>query len=91
MKGLDLRCKGYVEIKNCQQTETVELENTRVWFTNVFIGRYFNQFIRGEMNKDILKRVIINGLTGSSWVPKLFSKLQVIITDKNTFKNVMAG
>ena len=85
MRGLNLKCKGYIEIKNYQQTETIELENIRVWLTNVFIGRCFNQFIRGEMKKDILKRVIVNKLTGSSWVFKRFNKLQVIITDKNTF------
>lgn len=58
--------QGYADLKNYQQTEVVELENTRVWLTKFFVGRYFNQFIRGEINRDILKRVIINGSTGSS-------------------------
>ena len=88
---VEFKMQGYVEIKNYQRAETVELENFRVWLTNVFVGQYFNQFIRSEMKKDILKRVIVNGLTGSSWLFKRFSKWQVIITDKNTFKNVMAG
>ena len=83
--------QGYFELKNHQQTEIVELENTRVWLTNVFIGRYFNEFIRSEMKKDILKRVIINGSTGSSWLFKHFSKLQFIVTDKSTFKNVLSS
>ena len=47
--------------------------------------------MRGEMKKDILKWVIVDGRTGSSWVFKRFNKLQVTITDKNTFENVMAG
>ena len=83
--------QGYVELINYQQTETEELENIRVWLTNVFIGRYFNQYIRGEMKKDIWKRVIINGATSSSWIFKRFNKLQVIVTDRMSFKNVMSG
>ena len=83
--------QGYVELINYQQTETEELENIRVWLTNVFIGRYFNQYIGGEMKKDIWKRVIINGATSSSWIFKRFNKLQVIVTDRMSFKNVMSG
>ena len=65
-----IKMQGYIEIKNYQRIETVELENIRVWLTNVFVDQCFNQFIRGEMKKDILKRIIVNGLTGSSWVFK---------------------
>lgn len=89
--GKDFKMQGYVELINYQQTETEELENIRVWLTNVFIGRYFNQYIRGEMKKDIWKRVIINGATSSSWIFKRFNKFQVIATDRMTFKNVMSG
>ena len=64
------KMQEFVEIKNYQQTERVESENIRVWLTNVFVRRYINQFIRGEMKKDILKRVIVNGLTESSWLFK---------------------
>ena len=35
---------------------------------------------------DILKRVTINGSTGSRWLFKRFNKLQVIVTDKSTLK-----
>ena len=82
--------QGYFELKNYQQTEAAELENTRVWLTNVFFGRYFNEFIRNEMKKYILKRVIINGSTGSSWLFKRFNKLQVIVTDKSTCNDILA-
>lgn len=83
--------QGYVELKNYQQTETVELENTRVWLTNVSIACYFNQYIRSEMKKDILKRVIINGSTGSSSIFKRFNKVPVIVFDGTSFKNIMSG
>ena len=43
--------QGYVELINYQQTEVVNLENTRVWLKNVFQGCYFNAYIRGEIKK----------------------------------------
>ena len=43
------------------------------------------------MNKDVLKRVIINGSTGSSWLFKRFNKLQVIVTDKSVLKNILSS
>ena len=87
--GKELKTQGF-ELKNYQQTEAAELENTRVWLTNVFVGRYFNEFIRNEMKKYILKRIIINGPTGSSWLFKRFNKLQVIVTDKSTCNDILA-
>lgn len=71
-----------IEFKNYQQTEIVELENARIRLTNVFVGKHFNEFIRDEMKKYILKRVTLNGSTGSSCLFKQFNKLQVIATDK---------
>ena len=32
------KMQGYIKIKNYQRTEMVELENIRVWLTNVFVG-----------------------------------------------------
>ena len=83
--------QGYVELINYQRTELIEPENTRVWLTNVIVGRYFNECIRDEMKIYILKRVIVNGSTGSSWLFKHFNKLQVIVTDKTSVKNVSSG
>ena len=86
----ELKMQGYFELKNYQQTEPAELENTRVWLTNVFTGRYFNDIVRNETKKDILNRVIINGSTGSSWLFKRFNKLQVIVIDKSKLKDILA-
>ena len=83
--------QGYVELMNYQQTEIVNLENTRMWLTNVFQGYHFTPYIRGEIKKEILKRILINGATGSSWIFKRFNKLQIIVTDKTCFKNIMSG
>ena len=69
----------------------VELENTRVWLTNVSVGRYFNEFIRNEMKKDILKRVIINESTEGSWLFKRFNKPQVNLTDNTEQRDILSG
>ena len=87
----EFKMQGYAEIKNYQQTEIVQLQNIRVWLTNAFIGRYFNDFVRGSVKEYILKRVIINGSTCSSWLFNQFNKLQVIVTTKTAFKNIMSG
>ena len=82
----------YVELINYKQTEIVNVENTRVWLTNVFKGCHFNPYIRREIKKkEILKRIIVNGATGSSWIFKTFNKLQIIVTDKTICKNIMPG
>ena len=43
------------------------------------------------MKKDILKRVIINGLTGTSWLFKRFNKLQVNVTDNSKQRDIFSG
>ena len=43
-----LKVQDYFKLRNYQQTETVVLENTRVWLMNVYTGRYFNEFMRGK-------------------------------------------
>ena len=83
--------QGFIELINYQRTELIEPENTRVWLTNVIVGRYFNEFITDEMKIYFLKRVIVNGSTGSNWLFKHFNKLQVIVTDKTSVKNVSSG
>ena len=64
----EMKFQRYFELKNYQQTKIIEIENTRVWLTNVYVSKLFNRFVRGQTKEDILKRVIINGSTGSSWL-----------------------
>ena len=45
----------------------VELTASRIWLTNVYKGVYFNDFIKANQANVIKKRIIVNGLTGSSW------------------------
>ena len=83
--------QGYFKLKNYQRTEPIELENTRVWLTNVFVEKCFSELIRNEMKNDILKRIIISGSTGSSWLFRQFNKLQVNVTDNSEQRDIFSG
>ena len=56
--------------------------------TDVFAGKYFNENIKGEIRKNFLKRVIKNGMTGSSWQFKCFENFLIIVTDINQVKSL---
>ena len=43
------------------------LKNTRYWTTDPIETKSFNDFVYFNVRESILKRVISNGLTGSSW------------------------
>ena len=85
--GSEMKIQRYFELKNYEQTEIAKIENARVWLTNVYGEKYFNRFVRGQIKEDILKTVIINCTTGSTWLFKWFNKLQIIVTDKTSFSN----
>lgn len=40
VRGKEFKMQSYFELKYYQQTEIVELENRRIWLTNVFVWRY---------------------------------------------------
>ena len=90
-KSKENQIQAYFELKNYQRPEFIDTENTRVWLTNVVIGRFFNDFIRNAMEEDILKRIILNSSSGSSSLFKRFNKLQVIVTDKSNIKNIFSS
>ena len=57
------------------------LLNTRYWTAETYNSIYFNDFIFYALRQDILKRVIINTMSGSSWYFKRFVYLAVKILD----------
>ena len=57
--------QGYMELVNYQPSKIIELESKRVWLTDVFTCKFFNKYVRGKMKNDFLKRIIVNGMTGS--------------------------
>ena len=76
-QNLLYKFQWYFETIN-QQREP-ERTGKRVWLTNVFRFRHFNQFVRGEIKDEIIKRVIANGQTGSSWYFKRFNRINIIV------------
>ena len=76
--------QGYFEIIN-QQREP-ERTDKRVWLTNVFCFKHFNQFVRGEIKDEIIKGVIANGQTGSSWYFKRFNRINIVVPLLNKLK-----
>ena len=83
--------QGYIELVNYLPSEIIELESKRVWLTDVFTGRYFNQYINGEMKSNFLKRVIVIGATGSSWQFKRFDRILVIVTDIDQVNSLLSS
>ena len=76
-RNLLYKFQGYFDIIN-RQTDHEHTEK-RVWLTNVFRFNHFNQFVRDEIKDKIVKRVIVNGQTGSSWYFKSFNRMNIIV------------
>lgn len=51
MPDNEYKISGYVEIVNSQDNGNVFIENMRTWLTNVFTGRYFNNYIKFDIKK----------------------------------------
>ena len=70
-------------IINCQpppRVGPVDILDGRVWQTDVYKGIYFNDFVKLNLVNNILKRVIINGMTGNSWRFKRFDSVSLLLT-----------
>ena len=61
--------------------DIADIKSQRYWITGVYKGIYFNDFIAAGLRDDILKRVIANNLTGSSWHFNRFVFLNVKVID----------
>ena len=76
------KINGYAVSINSHYLSYVIINNVRVWVTNVFIVCFFKKYLRSEIIKDILKRVVIKGETGSSLTIKMFKRLRIIAIPK---------
>ena len=56
----------------------VEVIDQRSWLTDVYNCRFFNDFVKMGLKKNILKWIIVNTLTGSSWRFKRFNKISFV-------------
>ena len=56
----------------------------RIWSTQTYFGRFFNEYIRASLTNDIKKRIIVNARAGSSW---RFNRYDSISVTVNTVLN----
>ena len=84
------KIQGYAEIVNQQRGEII-LEDKRVWVTNSFNSKHFNDFVRGEIRDKITKRIIVNGQSGSSWHFKRFKRLSIIVVPLSDSKKLISS
>ena len=76
------KCSFIIEnTQNSIRPDLQPLLNTRYWTTETYDSIYFNDFIFHALKHDILKRVINNNMSGSSWYFKRFVYLAVKILD----------
>ena len=80
-KNIKYKFQVYFELVNQQRISDNQnfLTDNRSWLTNVFRFNYFNEFVRAELKNEIKKRIIQNGLTGSSWYFRRFDILNVVV------------
>lgn len=82
----EYKIQGYAEIINQQQADFIMAEST-----NTFTARHFNPYVRESIKSEIVKRVVVDGLTDSSWFFKRFQRLTVIMTSVKDFQTIMSG
>ena len=81
LKNINYKFQAYFEIVNQQRKSDNQnfLTDNRSCVNNVYRFKYFNEFLRAELKNEITKRIISNGLTGSSWYFRRFERLNVIV------------
>ena len=88
--GLKL-IKSLFVIENIQQSAFENLRpilNTRYWTTDVYRASYFNDFVFYGLRQNVLNKVIVNGMSGSSWKFRRFVmiSLKVLNLDREIVK-----
>ena len=72
----EYKIQGYAEIINQQQGQFLIAECTRVWLTNNYTARYFNNYVRNSIKREIVKRIIVNDLPAVAGILKDFKGKQ---------------
>ena len=71
-------------IQNASSADLQALTSDRYWTTQTYDGIYLNDFIFFSLKADILKRVIINRMSGSSWYFRRFLNLSLKVVDSDS-------
>ena len=71
-----------MKLINYQPAEIIQLEqeSRRIWMTDIYSCKFFNGFVRGQIANDLMKRVIINEMSGSNWRFKRFDHITMIVS-----------
>ena len=71
-----------MKLINYQPAEIIQLEQESrgIWMTDIYSCKFFNGFVRGQIKNDLMKRVIINEMSGSSWRFKRFDHITMIVS-----------
>ena len=79
-----IKCSFTLEnIQNASYQYLRPILYSRYWTASLQEGNYFNDFIFYGLEQEILSRVIINGMSGSSWHFKCFILLSVKVLDND--------
>ena len=82
----NIEVQGTFSLRNYQPAESeylVETINKRSWTIDVYDCMFFyNKYVKRGLKRDMLKRVIVNGLTGSGWRFKSFHHLAINVKNK---------
>ena len=62
----------------------VGIYGKKIWSTQTYFGRFFNEYIRVSLTNDIKKRITVNARTGSLW---RFNRYDSISITFNTVQN----
>ena len=91
-QNLTYKFQGYFEIINQQRSpEFHYLTDQKVWLADVYCFKYFNEIVGGEIKDEIIKRVIVNGQSGSSWFFKCFNRLNIIVVSLSNELRIITG
>lgn len=79
----EVKIKATFPIANFQPPEQngfVEITDNRVWFEDVYDCVYFNGFVRENIERNINRRIIVNGQADSGWCFRQLNHITIEIS-----------
>ena len=66
--------------KKLSANKNYQLKSRRIWMTDIYTCKFFNEFVRDQIKNDLMKGNITNGMSGSSWISKKFERITMILS-----------
>lgn len=79
----EVKIKATFPIANFQPPEQngfVEITDNRVWFEDAYDCVYFNGFVRENIERNINRRIIVNGQADSGWCFRQLNHITIEIS-----------